>query len=55
MRIFRSVPAALNAGFALYERTSTGYLVRRIERRPDNLCAWALARVIVRTPKSTPR
>lgn len=38
MLVFRSVTDAINAGFQVYDRTQTGYLVRtRTER------GWALA------------
>ena len=40
MLIFRSVAAALQAGYHVYDRTETGYLVRMKTER-----GWALALV----------
>ncbi len=42
IRVFTSLVAALRAGFAVYDRTSTGYLVRTRTSR-----GWALAVVHV--------
>lgn len=42
MLVFRSLTSAINAGFQVYDRTSTGYLVRT--RTPGG---WALAIVEV--------
>jgi len=43
MLVFRSVTDAINAGYQVYDRTSTGYLVRTKTER-----GWALALVEVR-------
>jgi len=42
MFVFRSVTDAINAGFQVYDRTATGYLVRTKTER-----GWALALVEV--------
>lgn len=42
MLIFRSLTSAINAGFQVYDRTQTGYLVRT-----RTAAGWALAIVEV--------
>jgi hypothetical protein len=43
MPVFRSIAEALNAGYQVYNRTPTGYLVRTMTRG-----GWALALVELR-------
>lgn len=45
LQVFRSLKDAIDAGFQVYDRTSTGYLVRM-----HTEAGWALAIVELRKP-----